>query len=83
MRKLSVLFLAIALLFPSMAYAQFGANNVRYNSLDQLYESHRFDVRHNLDPNDPAQMEYLRQVIDNLESARDWMGGSKNFNHNI
>ena len=83
MRKLSVLFLAIALLFPSIVYAQFGANNVRYNSLDQLYKSHRFDVMHNLDPNDPVQMEYLRQVIDNLESARDWMGGSKIFNHNI
>ncbi|MDP3696694.1 MAG: hypothetical protein Q8R55_01525 [Candidatus Taylorbacteria bacterium] len=62
---------------------QFGKNNVRYNQLDQFYESHRFDVWHNLDPNDPAQMEYLRQVIDNLEGARNWMSGSKIFGHSI
>lgn len=81
-KKLAFLLLALMML-SIPAYAQFGKNNVRYNHLDQRYESHRFDVRHNLDPNDPAQMEYLRQVVDNLESARDWMGSSKIFNHSI
>ncbi|MDP3792340.1 MAG: hypothetical protein Q8Q89_01285 [bacterium] len=70
-------------LLPSISYAQFGKNNVRYNQLDQFYESYRFDVWHNLDMKDPVQAEYLRQVIGNLESTRDWMGGPAVFNHNI
>lgn len=76
-------FLVVTSVFGQSSQVQFGKNNVRYDQLDQFYESHRFDVWHNLDPNDPDQMEYLRQVVDNLEGARDWMGGSKISNHSI
>ena len=75
--------LVVGNVFGQSSQAQFGKNNVRYNSLDQHYESYRFDIWHNLDPKDPAQMEYLRQVVENLEGARDWMSGSKIFNHSI
>ncbi|OGN07654.1 MAG: hypothetical protein A3B86_02340 [Candidatus Yanofskybacteria bacterium RIFCSPHIGHO2_02_FULL_38_22b] len=71
------------LLSASSVHAQFGKNNVRYGQLDKVYPSFRFDIRHNLDTEDPRQMEYLRQVVDNLERARDWMGGPAVFNHNI
>ncbi len=84
MRKLNVLFAALLVIFLSTsAEAQFGKNNVRYNELNHFYQSQRFDVWHNLDPNDPAQMEHLRQVVATLEGARDWMGSSKIFNHSI
>src|SRR3989344_1783933 len=83
LRKSVVAMFVCLFLLPSVSYAQFGKNNVRYNQLDHFYESARFDVWHNLDTNDPAQMEYLRQVIDNLENARDWMGGPMVFGHNI
>ncbi|MBI2674546.1 MAG: PD40 domain-containing protein [Candidatus Yanofskybacteria bacterium] len=68
------------------AYAQlgqFGKNNVRYNQLDKFYKSYRFDVRHNLDTNDPVQKEYLEMVVANLENARDRMSGQQFYNHTI
>lgn len=71
------------LLTASIAEAQFGKNNVRYNQLDRFYESYRFDVWHNLDISDPVQKEYLETVIANLENARDWMGGDKIYGHII
>lgn len=83
LKKVLFLVLVSLLFWPTFSYAQFGKNNVRYNQLDHFYESARFDVWHDLDPDDPAQIEYLRQVVDNLESARDWMGGPMVFNHSI
>lgn len=80
---LFILFIGFFIVNPVSAQTQFGKNNVRYNSLDQIYESYRFDVRHNLNLKDLNQVEYLRQVVENLENARDWMGGQKIFNHNI
>jgi hypothetical protein len=82
MRKIFML-LSAFLLFSYPAHAQFGKNNTRYNQLDHFYESYRFDVWHNLDTGDPVQMEYLRQVVANLENARDWMSGPQVFNHPI
>ena len=83
MFKKSILWLFVLMISPILAYAQFGKNNVRYNQLDQFYESPRFDVWHNLDPKDPVQMEELRQVVANLEKARDWMGNPEIFKHTI
>ncbi len=83
LRKLMVFVAALMFLLPAVASAQFGKNSVRYHSLNHFTESQRFDVWHDFDLNDPAQMEYLRQVIENLEGARDWLGSSKVFNHNI
>lgn len=82
-KHLVSLFVVCCLLLVNSAYAQFGKNNVRYNQLDQFYESYRFDVWHSLDPNDLNQMEHLRQVVANLENARDWMGGPERFNYNM
>src|SRR3989338_9831054 len=65
------------------AHAQFGKNNVRYNQLTEFYESYRFDVWHSFDTDDPVQKEYLREVVANLENARDWMSGQRIFGHNI
>lgn len=83
MTKRLILLAVVFLLTPLAAFAQFGKNNVQYTQLNQFYQSYRFDVWHDLDPNDPAQMEYLRQVVENLENARDWMSGPKVFNHSI
>lgn len=80
------LFLSIILLLcfgVLPANAQFGKNAVRYDELKYFYESLRFDVWSNLDPKDPIQGEKLRQYVEILENARNWMSSSKVFNHNI
>src|SRR3989344_6850654 len=79
----ALLVISFWLLSVGTVNAQFGKNNVRYNQLDQVYESYRFDIWHSLDRSDPVQEELLRQTIANLENARDWMGGQEVFGHNI
>lgn len=82
MRK--ILFLVLFMLsVPISAYPQFGKNNVHYNHLNKLYQSYRFDIYHDLDLSNPAELEYLEQVAGNLEQARDWMSSYKIFNYNI
>lgn len=80
------LFLLVVILFSfsvSTVHAQFGKNAVRYSELKYFYESLRFDVWSNLDPKDPIQGEKIRQYVETLENARNWMSGPEVFNHTI
>lgn len=83
MFKKALFVLLILSLFSTELYAQFGKNNVRYDHLDQVYQSYRFDIHHNLDLDDPAQKAYLDQVAANLENASDWMSSYGVFNYSI
>lgn len=90
MRKIAVIFVALAFLFIPCPIApqsaaqseKFGKNNVIWRDGEaSFYQSEHFDIWTWLNLKDPKQAEHFRKFTENLENACSFLGSEKAFNH--